>query len=148
MRVCWHNDEKCHTQLEALNVKYKSCVYFTFVSHLSSCIKKKNLECLIVSDVVCLPPGPDLQNKMVTNEQMDEVAAKLGGQWKTLAEHLEVKAVDLREIEADNEDAEMQAKMLLVAWQDRVGSQATVENLVTALNTAGFSKIAEILNET
>ena len=85
---------------------------------------------------------------MVTNEQMDEVAAKLGGQWKTLAEHLEVKAVDLREIEADNEDAEMQAKMLLVAWQDRVGSQATVENLVTALNTAGFSKIAEILNET
>ncbi|XP_031418995.1 THO complex subunit 1 [Clupea harengus] len=92
--------------------------------------------------------SPDLQNKMVSNEQMDEVAAKLGGQWKTLAEHLEVKAVDLREIEADNEDAEMQAKMLLVAWQDRVGGQATVENLVTALNTAGFSKIAEILNET
>lgn len=89
-----------------------------------------------------------MQNKMVTNEQMDEVAAKLGGQWKTLAEHLEVKAVDLREIEADSEDAEMQAKMLLVAWQDRVGSQATVDNLVTALNTAGFAKIAEILTET
>lgn len=97
---------------------------------------------------VCLSPGPDMQNKMVTNEQMDEVAAKLGGQWKTLAEHLEVKAVDLREIEADSEDAEMQAKMLLVAWQDRVGSQATVDNLVTALNTAGFAKIAEILTET
>ncbi|XP_076149606.1 THO complex subunit 1 [Alosa pseudoharengus] len=92
--------------------------------------------------------SPDMQNKMVTNEQMDEVAVKLGGQWKTLAEHLEVKAVDLREIEADSEDAEMQAKMLLVAWQDRVGSQATVDNLVTALNTAGFAKIAEILTET
>lgn len=89
-----------------------------------------------------------MQNKIVTNEQMDEVAAKLGGQWKTLAEHLEVKAVDLREIEADSEDAEMQAKMLLVAWQDRVGSQATVDNLVTALNTAGFGKIAEVLTET
>ncbi|KAL2097320.1 hypothetical protein ACEWY4_006527 [Coilia grayii] len=92
--------------------------------------------------------SPDMQNKMVTNEQMDEVAAKLGNQWKTLAGHLEVKAMDLREIEADNEDAEMQAKMLLVAWQDQVSSQATVENLVTALNNAGFGKIAEILTDT
>ncbi|KAG9339207.1 hypothetical protein JZ751_024066 [Albula glossodonta] len=92
--------------------------------------------------------SPGIQNKLVSNQQMDEIAAKLGGQWKTLAGQLEMKAVEVREIETDSEDVEMQAKLLLVAWQDREGSQATVENLVSALNAAGFPKIAEILTET
>uniref|UniRef100_A0A8C9ZL98 THO complex 1 n=1 Tax=Sander lucioperca TaxID=283035 RepID=A0A8C9ZL98_SANLU len=68
-------------------------------------------------------------DKMVTNQQMDDIAAKLGTQWKMLASHLEMKAAELREIETDSEDVDMQAKLLLVAWQDREGSQATVENL-------------------
>lgn len=84
---------------------------------------------------------------MVSNQQMDNVAAKLGAQWKTLATHLEMKAAEMREIENDSEDEEMQAKLLLVAWQDREGSQATVETLITALNAAGFSQIAETLSE-
>lgn len=92
-------------------------------------------------------PGPSIQSKLVTNQQMDDVAAKLGAQWKTLATQLEMKAAELREIESDSEDVEMQAKLLLVAWQDREGTQATVESLVTALNTAGFSQIAEGLTE-
>ncbi|XP_064202991.1 THO complex subunit 1 [Anguilla rostrata] len=92
--------------------------------------------------------SPGIQNKLVSNQQMDEIAAKLGAQWKTLAGQLEMKAVEVREIETDSEDVDMQAKLLLVAWQDREGSQATVENLVSALNTAGFPKIAEILTET
>ncbi|KAM9322177.1 THO complex subunit 1 [Pholidichthys leucotaenia] len=91
--------------------------------------------------------SPSIQNKLVTNQQMDDVAAKLGAQWKTLASHLEMKAAELREIETDSEDVEMQAKLLLVTWQDREGTQATVENLVTALNAAGFSQIADSLNE-
>ena len=78
---------------------------------------------------------------------MDDIAAKLGAQWKTLAAHLEMKAAELREIETDSEDVDMQAKLLLVAWQDREGTQATVENLVSALNAAGFSQIADNLSE-
>ncbi|XP_078120167.1 THO complex subunit 1 [Sander vitreus] len=91
--------------------------------------------------------SPSIQSKMVTNQQMDDIAAKLGAQWKMLASHLEMKAAELREIETDSEDVDMQAKLLLVAWQDREGSQATVESLVTALNAAGFSQIADNLNE-
>ncbi|KAF7645086.1 hypothetical protein LDENG_00210430 [Lucifuga dentata] len=91
--------------------------------------------------------SPSIQSKLVTNQQMDDVAAKLGAQWKTLACHLEMKAAELREIETDSEDVDMQAKLLLVAWQDREGTQATVENLVTALNAAGFSQIADSLSE-
>uniref|UniRef100_A0A8D3B8K7 THO complex 1 n=1 Tax=Scophthalmus maximus TaxID=52904 RepID=A0A8D3B8K7_SCOMX len=91
--------------------------------------------------------SPGIQSKIVTNQQMDDIAAKLGAQWKTLASHLEMKAAELREIETDSEDVEMQAKLLLVAWQDREGSQATVENLVTALTAAGFSELADNLNE-
>uniref|UniRef100_A0A667ZL97 THO complex 1 n=1 Tax=Myripristis murdjan TaxID=586833 RepID=A0A667ZL97_9TELE len=91
--------------------------------------------------------SPSMQSKLVTNQQMDDVAVKLGAQWKTLAEQLEMKAADLREIETDSEEVDMQAKLLLVAWQDREGAQATVENLVTALNAAGFSQIADSLSE-
>ncbi|XP_056149328.1 THO complex subunit 1 [Lampris incognitus] len=91
--------------------------------------------------------SPSMQSKLVTNQQMDELAAKLGSQWKTLASQLEMKAAELREIETDSEDVDMQAKLLLVAWQDREGTQATVENLVTALNAAGFSQFADSLNE-
>ncbi|XP_041805375.1 THO complex subunit 1 [Chelmon rostratus] len=91
--------------------------------------------------------SPSIQSKMVTNQQMDDIAAKLGAKWKTLATHLEMKAAELREIETDSEDVDMQAKLLLVAWQDREGTQATVDNLVTALNAAGFSQIADSLNE-
>jgi len=89
-----------------------------------------------------------MQSKMVSNQQMDDVAAKLGAKWKTLAAQLEVKAAELREIETDSEDVDMQAKLLLVAWQDREGAQATVENLVAALNAASFSQIADSLSET
>ncbi|KAG7229262.1 hypothetical protein INR49_012920 [Caranx melampygus] len=91
--------------------------------------------------------SPSIQSKLVTNQQMDDIAAKLGAQWKTLASHLEMKAAELREIETDSEDVDMQAKLLLVAWQDREGTQATVESLVTALHAAGFSQIADSLNE-
>lgn len=92
-------------------------------------------------------PGPSIQSKLVTNQQMDDIAAKLGTQWKTLAGHLEMKAAELREIETDSEDVDMQAKLLLVAWQDREGAQATVESLAAALNAAGFSQIADSLSE-
>ncbi|TNN67566.1 THO complex subunit 1 [Liparis tanakae] len=91
--------------------------------------------------------SPGIQSKMVTNQQMDDIAAKLGAQWKSLASHLEMKAAELREIETDSEDLDMQAKLLLVAWQDREGSQATVETLVAALGAAGFPEIADNLSE-
>ncbi|RXN14278.1 THO complex subunit 1 [Labeo rohita] len=92
--------------------------------------------------------SPSIQSKTVTNSQMDEIAAKLGSQWKTLADHLEMSEKEIRVIESDSEDVELQAKMLLVAWQDREGPQATMESLVTALNSAGFSNVAEGLSET
>uniref|UniRef100_A0A8C2HK84 THO complex 1 n=1 Tax=Cyprinus carpio TaxID=7962 RepID=A0A8C2HK84_CYPCA len=92
--------------------------------------------------------SPSIQSKAVTNSQMDEIAAKLGSQWKTLADHLEMSEKEIRVIESDSEDVELQAKMLLVAWQDREGPQATMESLVTALNSAGFSNITEGLGET
>uniref|UniRef100_A0A673M4F8 THO complex subunit 1-like n=1 Tax=Sinocyclocheilus rhinocerous TaxID=307959 RepID=A0A673M4F8_9TELE len=92
--------------------------------------------------------SPSIQSKAVTNSQMDEIAAKLGSQWKTLADHLEMSEKEIRVIESDSEDVELQAKMLLVAWQDREGPQATMESLVTALNSAGFSNITEGHSET
>ena len=88
-----------------------------------------------------------MQSKLVSNQQMDDVAAKLGAKWKTLAVQLEMKASELREIETDSEDVDMQAKLLLVAWQDREGPQATVETLVSALTAASFTQIAEHLSE-
>lgn len=97
--------------------------------------------------LILVLPGPSIQSKMVSNQQMDDIAAKLGAQWKTLAPHLEMKAAELREIETDSEDVDMQAKLLLVAWQDREGTQATVESLVAALNTAGFAQFADVLSE-
>lgn len=93
------------------------------------------------------PSVQGIQNKLVSNQQMDDIAAKLGVHWKTLASQLDMKASELREIEADSEEVEMRAKLLLVAWQDREGTQATVESLVTALNAAGFSHIADGLTE-
>uniref|UniRef100_A0A3Q3WE85 Death domain-containing protein n=1 Tax=Mola mola TaxID=94237 RepID=A0A3Q3WE85_MOLML len=92
--------------------------------------------------------SPSIQSKIVTNQQMDDIAAKLGTRWKTLASHLEMKAAEMREIETESEDVDMQAKLLLVTWQDREGTQATVDNLVAALNAAGFSQIAHSLSET
>ncbi|GAA6077917.1 THO complex subunit 1 [Tachysurus ichikawai] len=92
--------------------------------------------------------SPSIQSKLVTNSQMDEIAKKLGAQWKSLAPHLDVKEVEVREIEADSDDVELQAKMMLVSWQDREDAQATMESLVTALNTAGFASIAQGFSET
>ncbi|XP_072543242.1 THO complex subunit 1 [Salminus brasiliensis] len=89
-----------------------------------------------------------IQNKPVTNSQMDEIAAKLGSQWRSLADQLEMKAAEIREIESDSEDVDLQAKMLLVAWQDREGNQATMESLIAALNAAGFTSIADGLSDT
>uniref|UniRef100_A0A4W4FFL2 Death domain-containing protein n=1 Tax=Electrophorus electricus TaxID=8005 RepID=A0A4W4FFL2_ELEEL len=94
-----------------------------------------------------LKESPSIQSKPVTNSQMDEVAAKLGGQWRTLADHLEMKEAEIREIEADGEDVDLQAKMLLVAWQDREGPQASVESLASALRSAGFGSIANSLSQ-
>ncbi|XP_077580848.1 THO complex subunit 1 [Stigmatopora nigra] len=91
--------------------------------------------------------SPSMPSKMVSNQQMDDVAAKLGGRWKSLASHLEMRAAELREIENESEDAEIRAKLLLVTWQDREGTQATVESLVAALNAAGFAKMADELSE-
>lgn len=106
-----------------------------------------SLVCIIMLTYPPPGPGPSIQSTIVTNQQMDDIAAKLGAQWKTLATYLEMKAAELREIETESEDVDMQAKLLLVAWQDREGTQATVENLVAALNAAGFSQIADGLNE-
>ncbi|XP_053537176.1 THO complex subunit 1 [Ictalurus punctatus] len=92
--------------------------------------------------------SPSIQSKLVTNSQMDEIAKKLGAQWKTLAPHLDVKEAEIREIEADSDDVELQAKMMLVSWQDREDAQATMESLVTALNVAGFASIAQGFSET
>lgn len=79
---------------------------------------------------------------------MDEIAKKLGAEWKALAPHLDVKEEEMREIEADSDDVELQAKMMLVSWQDREDAQATMESLATALNAAGFSDIAQAFAET
>ncbi|XP_033914527.3 THO complex subunit 1 isoform X2 [Acipenser ruthenus] len=87
------------------------------------------------------------QQKPVTGQQLDAIASKLGEEWKSLAHHLEMKETDIHEIESDSEDVKMRAKLLLVAWQDREGSHAIVENLVSALNSAGFSDLADSLSE-
>ncbi|KAG2458112.1 OSBL1 protein, partial [Polypterus senegalus] len=93
--------------------------------------------------------SPDVQHhKSVTGQQIEAVANKLGDQWKVLARHMELKDVDIREIESDSDDVNMRAKLLLVLWQDREGNQATVGNLGLALNSAGFAEIAESLNDT
>ncbi|XP_067887832.1 THO complex subunit 1 isoform X1 [Heterodontus francisci] len=89
--------------------------------------------------------SPDVQTKLVTGEQIDILANKLGERWKVLAPHFEMKESDIRGIESDSEDVKMRAKLLLVAWHDREGLQATVENFLSALIDAGLTELAEIL---
>lgn len=90
--------------------------------------------------------GPDVQrDKLVTGEQIELFANKLREYWKILAPYLEMKDSDVRQIESDSEDMKMRAKQLLVTWQDQEGIHATVENLITALNKAGLSDLAETL---
>ncbi|PKU27890.1 tho complex subunit hypothetical protein [Limosa lapponica baueri] len=81
----------------------------------------------------------------MTGEQIESFAIRLGEQWKALAPYLEMKDSDIRQIELDSEDMKMRAKQLLVAWQDQEGAHATPENLITALNKAGLSDLAESL---
>lgn len=93
-----------------------------------------------------LSPGPEVQrDKAMTGEQIESFATRLGEQWKALAPYLEMKDSDIRQIESDSEDMKMRAKQLLVAWQDQEGAHATPENLITALNKAGLSDLAESL---
>ncbi|XP_069813820.1 THO complex subunit 1 [Dendropsophus ebraccatus] len=85
------------------------------------------------------------QQKVVTGELIESLANKLGEQWKSLAPHLEMKDSDIQGIESDSEDVKMRAKLLLVAWQDREGAHATVENLIAALTQAQLSELVENL---
>ncbi|NXW35979.1 THOC1 protein, partial [Phaetusa simplex] len=90
--------------------------------------------------------SPEVQrDKAMTGEQIESFANRLGEQWKALAPYLEMKDSDIRQIESDSEDMKMRAKQLLVAWQDQEGVHATPENLITALNKAGLSDLAESL---
>ncbi|KAF7246169.1 THO complex subunit 1, partial [Varanus komodoensis] len=94
--------------------------------------------------------SPDVQrDKLVTGEQIELFANKLGEYWKVLAPYLEMKDSDIRQIESDSEDVKMRAKQLLVTWQDQEGIHATMENLITALNKAGLNDLAEgLTNDT
>uniref|UniRef100_A0A670I9G0 THO complex subunit 1 n=2 Tax=Podarcis muralis TaxID=64176 RepID=A0A670I9G0_PODMU len=90
--------------------------------------------------------SPDAQrDKLVTGEQIELLANKLGEYWNVLAPYLEMKDSDIRQIESDSEDVKMRAKQLLVTWQDQEGIHATMENLITALNKAGLNDLAESL---
>ncbi|KAM6457321.1 THO complex subunit 1 isoform 1-T1 [Liasis olivaceus] len=90
--------------------------------------------------------SPDVQrDKLVTGEQIELFANKLGEYWKVLAPYLEMKDSDIRQIESDSEDLKMRAKQLLVTWQDQEGIHATMENLITALNKAGLNDLSESL---
>ncbi|XP_063779639.1 THO complex subunit 1 [Pseudophryne corroboree] len=91
--------------------------------------------------------SPDvMQQKSVTGEVIESLASKLGEQWKTLAPHLEIKDLNIKAIESDSEDVKMRAKLLLVAWQDQEGAHATAEHLISALNQAQLSDLAENLS--
>ncbi|XP_060631128.2 THO complex subunit 1 [Anolis sagrei] len=90
--------------------------------------------------------SPDVQrDKLVTGEQIELFAYKLGEYWKVLAPYLEMKESDIRQIESDSEDVKMRAKQLLVTWQDQEGIHATMENLINAVNKAGLNELAESL---
>lgn len=85
------------------------------------------------------------QQKLVSGELIESLANKLGEHWKTLAPNLGIKESDIKVIESDSEDIKMRAKLLLIAWQDREGANATTDNLITALNHAHLSDLAESL---
>nr|XP_060631128.1 THO complex subunit 1 [Anolis sagrei ordinatus] len=90
--------------------------------------------------------SPDVQrDKLVTGEQIELFAYKLGEYWKVLSPYLEMKESDIRQIESDSEDVKMRAKQLLVTWQDQEGIHATMENLINAVNKAGLNELAESL---
>ncbi|KAH0617792.1 hypothetical protein JD844_016382 [Phrynosoma platyrhinos] len=90
--------------------------------------------------------SPDVQrDKLVTGEQIELFANKLGEYWKVLAPNLEMKESDIRQIESDSEDVKMRAKQLLVTWQDQEGIHATMENLIAAVTKAGLNDLADSL---
>uniref|UniRef100_A0A6I8S2Q1 THO complex 1 protein n=1 Tax=Xenopus tropicalis TaxID=8364 RepID=A0A6I8S2Q1_XENTR len=88
-------------------------------------------------------PAEVQQQKLSMSEQIESFANKLGEHWKTLAPHLDMKEMDIKVIESDTEDAKMRAKLLLLAWQEREGGHANLENLISALNSAGLNELAE-----
>uniref|UniRef100_A0A670YJY4 THO complex subunit 1 n=1 Tax=Pseudonaja textilis TaxID=8673 RepID=A0A670YJY4_PSETE len=91
--------------------------------------------------------SPDVQrDKLVTGEQIELFANRLGEYWKVLAPYLEMKDSDIRQIESDSEDLKMRAKQLLVTWQDQEGIHATMENLIIALNKARLNDLSESLS--
>ncbi|XP_026526096.1 THO complex subunit 1 isoform X2 [Notechis scutatus] len=91
--------------------------------------------------------SPDVRrDKLVTGEQIELFANRLGEYWKVLAPYLEMKDSDIRQIESDSEDLKMRAKQLLVTWQDQEGIHATMENLITALNKARLNDLSESLS--
>ncbi|XP_058031521.1 THO complex subunit 1 isoform X3 [Ahaetulla prasina] len=91
--------------------------------------------------------SPEVQrDKLVTGEQIELFANRLGEYWKVLAPYLEMKDSDIRQIESDSEDLKMRAKQLLVTWQDQEGIHATMENLITALTKAGLNDLSESLS--
>lgn len=81
----------------------------------------------------------------VSSEDIDAVAEKCGENWKKLAQLLQLKAKDMKEIEEDSDDNVMRARQTLVTWQDYNDKSATKSSLLEALVACGLDDAVKII---
>ncbi|XP_070556038.1 THO complex subunit 1-like [Ptychodera flava] len=85
---------------------------------------------------------PD-QSSIVTLDQLEAVANKLGDNWKTLATELNLTNEEITTLQTDHPEIKAQAKQMLINWQTKEGSNAVKDVLVNALQESGLTDIVE-----
>ncbi|XP_077991369.1 THO complex subunit 1-like [Glandiceps talaboti] len=91
--------------------------------------------------------SPD-ESTVVTIDQLDAVANKLGDNWKTLATELNLSNEEITSIQTENPEVKVQAKEALLKWQIKEGNGAVKNVLVNALQESGLTDIVEsVFNE-
>ncbi|XP_078702614.1 uncharacterized protein LOC144928286 [Branchiostoma floridae x Branchiostoma belcheri] len=72
-------------------------------------------------------------NMTVTEQQLNKLAMNLGSGWENLAVHLGLSIDDVDTIKEENRKSNVQKLKMLLAWKAKQKGDATVRNLVRAL---------------
>ncbi|XP_077868865.1 THO complex subunit 1-like [Saccoglossus kowalevskii] len=85
---------------------------------------------------------PD-QSSILTLDQLESVANKLGDNWKTLANELNMSDDEISALQTEHPEVKVQAKEMLLTWQMKEGNSAVKHVLLSALQESGLKDIVE-----
>ncbi|XP_019630680.1 PREDICTED: uncharacterized protein LOC109474759 isoform X2 [Branchiostoma belcheri] len=85
--------------------------------------------------------------KMGNEKYLSFIETKVGHMWRELAYYLDLDDPDIRTITNRNRDDKSRCRDLLMEWQKRHGSAATVDVLMRALIDAGLHNVVDGLKE-